>query len=260
MREKWTKTFNPFLGEKSKNRLAVHTSHVTNIYMLLWMFPRSAFRSEFLYSDLFFWKIPFLKKYTLNCCNEVNEGSTLWFKFKCKAALLKVESEILRDMPCLPFEATEDDVSKVRPVAESHPEELETGKEHCPDEACNACNLGCCPPTLDNIGIGRWTWIELPVPVRPTPPMPPALGWWQIPELVVDVADIGNDKGDGMSSKWKESRSSSCSCSSLEDWGWLIRLIIANSSRIEASSSALASPLNDPKDFFDSLAESSFWC
>ena len=134
----------------------------------------------------------------------MNEGSTLWFKFKCKAALLKVESEILRDIPCFPFPVKpEPDISEVKsPVAESvFPEQLEIGKEHCPDDACNACNLGCWPPTLDNIGIGRWTCIELELPVP--------MGWWQIPEAV--VADIGNDKGDGISSKWKESRSSSCS-------------------------------------------------
>ena len=38
-------------------------------------------------------------KYTLNCCNEVNEGKTDWFRFKCNAALLRVESEMLRDIP-----------------------------------------------------------------------------------------------------------------------------------------------------------------
>ena len=39
--------------------------------------------------------------YTLNCCNDVNEGKTDWFKFKCKAARRSVESDILLDIPFL---------------------------------------------------------------------------------------------------------------------------------------------------------------
>lgn len=35
----------------------------------------------------------------LNCCKEVNEGSTDWLRLRCKAALLSVVSEILLDIP-----------------------------------------------------------------------------------------------------------------------------------------------------------------
>ena len=179
---------------------------------------------------------------TLNCCKDVNEGKTLWFKFKCKAALLKVESEMLRDMPCLLLlmapPAAEAPSWSSDP--ESDPEfddPVEAGNDDCPDDgggidevACKACNRGCwwCPAPRGaaecNNGIGRCTDPE-----------------------------AGRDKGEGMSSK--ASRSSSSSSVSTVAMAailtsalllWL--LIMANSSRM-ASSSALASPLTEPEDF-----------
>ena len=36
---------------------------------------------------------------TLNCCREVKEGRTDWLRFRCRAALLSVVSEMLRDIP-----------------------------------------------------------------------------------------------------------------------------------------------------------------
>ena len=82
---------------------------------------------------------------TLNCCNDVKEGKTLWFKFKCKAALLRVESEILRDMPCLLLLIASWSVALG--VLEA-----ETGSEVCPEDgggsgqpepACKAWRRGC---------------------------------------------------------------------------------------------------------------------
>lgn len=74
--------------------------------------------------------------YTLNCCKEVNEGKTLcWFKFKDKAALRNVESEILLDIPpCLLLWLSCSEV-----VLE------EAGKDvfKADEPACKACNRGC---------------------------------------------------------------------------------------------------------------------
>ena len=179
---------------------------------------------------------------TLNCCKDVNEGKTLWFKFKCKAALLKVESEMLRDMPCLLLlmapPAAEAPSWSSDP--ESDPEfddPVEAGNDDCPDDgggidevACKACNRGCwwCPAPRGaaecNNGIGRCTDPE-----------------------------AGRDNGDGMSSKASRSSSSSsvsrvAMAAMLTSALLLWLLIIANSSRM-ASSSALASPLTEPEDF-----------
>lgn len=38
----------------------------------------------------------------MNCCKEVNDGKTDWLRLRCKAALRRVESEILRDIPADP--------------------------------------------------------------------------------------------------------------------------------------------------------------
>ena len=38
-------------------------------------------------------------KITLNCCKDVKEGKTDWLRLRCKAARLRVVSEILLDIP-----------------------------------------------------------------------------------------------------------------------------------------------------------------
>ena len=104
-----------------------------------------------------------MKKDTLNCCKDVNEGKTLcWFKFSDKAALRNVESEMLLDIPpdlllwSWSVVLAGKDVFKVE------------------EPACKACNLGCWP-TAPTRGIGRCTDPE-------------------------EVLVIGRDEGEGMSS------------------------------------------------------------
>ena len=98
------------------------------------------------------------KVQTLNCCSDVNDGSTDWLRFRWSAARRSVESEMLLDM------ALED---------WSVPEFLEGSPSAVPTAAVPGTSWRDC-----GCDVGVWTGVEgIGRPPRP----PPIWRWWKAP-------------------------------------------------------------------------------
>ena len=84
----------------------------------------------------------------MNCCKVVNDGNTDWLRFKCSAALLSVESEMLLDMLALAPPLAPARAATLLPTG------LSTGAEAGAAEAPSA--------SMEEAGFGmcsEWGWL-----------------------------------------------------------------------------------------------------